>query len=230
MSSTGDVLPLTSGAPATDDQWKQWAVSVFGGNEARATAAAHAAALARSAGASSDELFAAARAAYDNPGPGATAAAIAGAHDAVIRPSGRRILAFILVGILVASVPAVIARVGSGGAVLVIGAAAVIFIVWYALSIRSNVRVNGATITVQGVLHRRVFQVLDVRQITVQPRATELGARNGPLRGQFLASFIGSDFSHLFELRQGAWTRTDIDKIGAALGVQVVDDSETSVT
>jgi hypothetical protein len=230
MSGTGDARPLSSADPASDDQWKQWALSVFGGNEARATAAAQAAASARSAGASSDDLFAAARAAYNNLGTGPSAVAIAGAHDAVIRPSGRRVLAFTLAGILIVGTAAVIARSGSGSVIPVIGAAVVIMGVWYGLSARSNVRVAGPTITVQGVLHRRVFERLDVRQITVQPRAKELGAPNGRLRGQFLASFVAGDFSHLFELRQGAWTRSDIDKIGAAIGVQVEDDAQASVT
>jgi hypothetical protein len=213
MSGTGDARPLSSADPASDDQWKQWALSVFGGNEARATAAAQAAASARSAGASSDDLFAAARAAYNNLGTGPSAVAIAGAHDAVIRPSGRRVLAFTLAGILIVGTAAVIARSGSGSVIPVIGAAVVIM-----------------GVTVQGVLHRRVFERLDVRQITVQPRAKELGAPNGRLRGQFLASFVAGDFSHLFELRQGAWTRSDIDKIGAAIGVQVEDDAQASVT
>ena len=38
-----------------------------------------------------------------------------------------------------------------------IGAAAVIMGVWYALSLRSSVRVLGPTVSVQGVLHRREF-------------------------------------------------------------------------
>jgi hypothetical protein len=50
------------------------------------------------------------------------------------------------------------------------------------------------------------------------------------MRGQFLASFVGDDFGHLFELRQGAWTRKDIDRIGSAIGVQVVDDAMPSIT
>jgi hypothetical protein len=228
MSSTGDALPITGPYPASDDQWKQWALSVFGGNDVRATAAAHAAALARSAGASSDDLFAAARAAYDNPGPAATSAAITGASDAVIRPSGRLVLGFALVGILVVGIPAVIVRSGTGSVIPVIGAAAVIMVVWFVLSARSNIRVDGATITVQGLLHRRAFNRLDVRQIAVQSRVNELGTPNPPMKG-FVAAFVAGDFSHLFELRQGAWTRSDIDKIGAALGVRVVDDSEPSV-
>jgi hypothetical protein len=50
------------------------------------------------------------------------------------------------------------------------------------------------------------------------------------MRGQFLASFVGEDFTHLFELRQGAWTRADVDRIGSAIGIQVIDDATPSVT
>ena len=235
MSTLRDSVPLAGADASTDAAWKQWALSVFGGNEARATAAARAAAAARSAGASSDALFAAARAAYDtadsplgtdvsSPPAGASATT-----DCVVRPSGRGILGVSLVVILVAGIGSVIVRSGTGSVVPVVGAAAVVMGVWFALSLRSSVRVSGPTVFVQGVLHRREFPRLRVRQITVQPRARQFGLVNSPLRGQFLASFVGDDFAHLFELRQGAWTRTDIDRIGSAIGVQVIDDSAPSI-
>jgi hypothetical protein len=237
VSTLGDSAPLASADASTDADWKQWALAVFGGNEARATAAAQAAAAARRAGATSDALFAAARAAYDTAGspswtdvslpPAGSGGATA---DCVVRPSGRGILGVSLVVILVAGIGSVIVRSGTGSVVPVVGAAAVIMGVWFALSLRSNVRVSGPTVSVQGVLHRREFPRLGVRQITVQPRARQLGLVNSPLRGQFLASFVGDDFAHLFELRQGAWTRTDIDRIGSAIGVQVIDDSAPSIT
>ena len=238
MSTAGDALPLAGTAPNTDAQWKQWAVAVFGGNEIRATAAAQAAAAARRAGASSDELFAAAREAYNTAtlpagavgGTSSSAAPRAASPDSVVRPSGRGILGVSLVGILVAGIGAVIVRTGVASVVPVIGVAAVVMAIWYALSLRSSVRIAGDSVYVQGVLHRREFRRLDVRQITVQPRSRQLGVINGPMRGQFLASFVGEDFRHLFELRQGAWTRADVDRIGAAIGVQVIDDATPSVT
>lgn len=58
VSTLGDSVPLASAEASTDAEWKQWALAVFGGNEARATAAAQAAAAARTAGATSDALFA----------------------------------------------------------------------------------------------------------------------------------------------------------------------------
>lgn len=237
MSTLGDSLPSASANAPTDAEWKQWALSVFGGNEARATAAAQAASAARRAGATSDALFAAARAAYDatgSPSPTDVALATPGSGgatpDRVVRPSGRGILGVSLVVILVAGIGSVIVRGGTDSVIPVVGAAAVIMGVWYALSLRSSVRVSGPTVSVQGVLHRREFPRLGIRQITVQPRAKQLGLVNSPLRGQFLASFVGNDFAHLFELRQGAWTRRDIDRIGSAIGVQVIDDSTPSVT
>jgi hypothetical protein len=238
MSTAGDGLPLAGLDPNTDAQWKQWALSVFGGNEVRATAAAQAAAAARRAGASSDELFAAAREAYNGAtlpasamsGTPSSAGLHADASDCIVRPSGRSILGLSLVGILIAGIGAVIVRSGVASVIPVIAFAAVVMAIWYALSLRSSVRIAGDSVSVQGVLHRRAFRRLDVRQITVQPRSRQLGVVNGPMRGQFLASFVGEDFTHLFELRQGAWTRADIDRIGSAIGVQVVDDAAPSVT
>jgi hypothetical protein len=243
VSTTGDALPITAAAgPATDDQWLQWALTVFGGNHARAAAAAAAAAEARQAGASSDDLFAAAQAAYNNPLAGA---APAGATETplvpeqvifkdptarVIRPTGRSALGLAVAGILLAGIIDVLARFHSSSIAPVILVLALVLGVWYALSLRSSIRIVGGTVAVQGMVHRRIFRRLDVRQITVQPRSRQLGVANGPLPGQFLASFVGSDFSHLFELRQGAWTRADIERIGAAIGVDVVDDTTPSVT
>ena len=237
MSTIGDSAPSASADASTDAEWKRWALAVFGGNEARATAAATAAAAARRAGATGDALFAAARAAYDTAGslsgldasvpPAGSGEA---STDCVVHPSGRGILVASLVVILIAGIGSVIVRSGTGSVVPVVGAAAVVMAAWYALSLRSTVRISGPTVFVQGVLHRREFPRLRVRQITVQPRARQLGLVNSPLRGQFLASFIGDDFSHLFELRQGAWTRADIDRIGSAIGVQVIDNSAPSIT
>jgi hypothetical protein len=238
MSTAGEGLPSAGLDPNTDAQWKQWALAVFGGNEIRATAAAQAAAAARRAGASSDELFAAAREAYDGAtlpvstrgGTPASAGVHPSAADCIVRPSGRSILGLSLVGILIAGIGAVIVRSGVASVIPVIAVAAVVMAIWYALSLRSSVRIAADSVYVQGVLHRRAFRRLDVRQITVQPRSRQLGVVNGPMRGQFLASFVGADFAHLFELRQGAWTRADIDRIGSAIGVQVVDDAAPSVT
>ncbi len=150
MSTLGDSVPLVSTDASTDADWKQWALSVFGGNEARATAAAQAAAAARRAGATNDALFAAARAAYDTAGsPTADVslppAGLGGATtDCVVRPSGRGILGVGLVVILVAGIGSVIVRSGTSSVVPVVGAAAVIMGVWFALSLRSSVRVLGA--------------------------------------------------------------------------------------
>jgi hypothetical protein len=229
---------LANPDPNSEDQWKRWALTVFGGNESRATAAAQAAAAARSSGASSDALFAAARDAYNNATIPASAAGVissatgphADAIDCAVRPSGRGALGLILLGILVVGIGAVILRSGTGSVVPVISFAAVVMAIWYALSLRSSVRIVGPSVVVQGVLHRREFRRLDVRQITVQPRSRQFGWVNGPMRGQFLASFVGDDFAHLFELRQGAWRRADIDRIGSAIGVQVIDDQTPSVT
>lgn len=235
--STADALPLGGVDAVTDDQWKQWALAVFDGNDARATAAALAAAAARRAGASSDDLFAAAQAAYNNVAslsdagrPMRPFAAPGDVPACLVRPSGRRTLGLTLIGILVAGTLAVVLRSATGDVVPVFAAAAVIMGVWYALSLRSSVRIVGDNVYVQGVLHRREFHRLDVRQITVQPRARQLGMINGPMRGQFIASFVGDDFAHLFELRQGAWTRGDIDRIGSAIGVRVIEDAMPSVT
>ena len=237
MSTTGDALPVGGAFPNSDEQWRQWALTVFGGNHARAAAAAAAAAAARSAGASSDDLFAAARAAYDDPPAASTGAALQPSMLAftdttarVVRPTGRNALGFSVAGILLVGIVDVFARLESTYVAPAILVAAVALGVWYALSCRCSVRVEGSGVTVQGMLHRRAFPRLDVRQLTVQPRSRQFGVSNGPLRGQFLASFAGDDFSHLFELRQGAWTRSDIDRIGAALGVDVVDDPTSSIT
>ncbi len=143
------------------------------------TAAAQAAAAARRAGASSDELFAAAREAYNTAtlpagvmgGTSLSAGPRADAADWVIRPSARGVLALCLVGILVVGIGAVIVRSGVASVVPVIGFAAVVMAIWYALSLRSSVRIAGDSVYVQGVLHRREFRRLDVRQITVQPRS-----------------------------------------------------------
>jgi hypothetical protein len=238
MSTVGDALPSGGPEENTDAQWKQWALAVFGGNDVRATAAAQAAAVARRAGASSDQLFASAREAYNTATLPETAigktASWAGPHtnaaDCIVRPSGRGILGLSLVGILVAGIGAVIVRSGIASVVPVIVVAAVVMAIWYGLSVRSSVRVAGDSVYVQGVLLRREFRRLDIRQITVQPRSRQLGMINGPMRGQFLASFVGEDFTHLFELRQGAWTRGDVDRIGSAIGVQVIDEATPSVT
>ncbi len=237
MSTTGDALPITAPVPTTDDQWLQWALTVFGGNHARASAAAAAAAEARKAGASSDALFAAAKAAYDNPLERAAPAPLVPEQVVfkdttarVIRPTGRSVLGLAVAAILLTGIIDVFARFESNYIAPVILVLALILGVWYALSLRSSIRVVGGTVAVQGVLHRRVLRRLDVRQITVQPRSRQGGVANGPLRGQFLACFVGDDFSHLFELRQGAWTRADIDRIGAAIGVDVVSDTTPSVT
>lgn len=237
MSTTGDALPITTAMPTTDDQWLQWALSVFGGNHARATAAAAAAAAARKSGASSDVLFAAAQAAYSKPLAGATAAPPVRAEVVfkdeaarVIRPTGRNALGLSVAAILLAGIIDVFARFHSSYVAPVILVVALVLGVWYALSLRTSVRVLGGTVAVQGMLFRRVFRRIDVRQVTIQPRSRQLGMANGPLRGQFLASLVGDDFSHLFELRQGAWTRSDIDRIGAAIGVDVVSDTTPSVT
>ncbi len=239
MSTVGDSLPLPVARATTEDEWKQWALAVFGGNQARATAAAQAAAAARNAGASSDELFAVARAAYENVGSLAgtdllpTSPAGSGGEVAActVRPSGREILGATLIGILATGIVALIVRSGINSILPVVPAAAAIMGGWYALSLRSSVSITRSSVCVQGVLHRREFRRLDVRQITVQPRSPLFGLfTNGPMRGQFLASFVGDDFGHLFELRQGAWTRTDIDRIGSAIGVQVVDDATPSIT
>jgi hypothetical protein len=146
------------------------------------------------------------------------------------QPRERLHLGITLIGILLVRIGAVLVRSGATSVVPVVGAAALIMGAWYALSLRSSVIIAGPTVRVQGVLHRREFRRLDIRQIAVQPRARQLGVINGPLRGQFLASFVGNDFAHLFELRQGAWTRTDIDRIGSAVGVLVVEDSTPSIT
>jgi hypothetical protein len=237
VSTSGDGLPVTTAVPTTDDQWLQWALSVFGGNHARAAAAAAAAAEARKAGASSDALFAAAQAAYNNPLAGAAAAPLVpeqvvfkDATARVVRPTGRSALGLSVAAVLLAGIVDVLARFHSDYVAPVILVLALVLGVWYALSARSSVRVLGGTVAVQGMLHRRLFRRIDVRQITVQPRARQGGMSNGPLRGQFLASFVGDDFSHLFELRQGAWTRSDIERIGAAIGVDVVSDTTPSVT
>lgn len=240
MSTTEDAFPLTATVPSTDDQWLQWALTVFGGNHARASAAAAAAAEARRAGASSDDLFAAAQAAYNNPLAGATPAPIVpervvfkDATARVIRPTGRSALGLTVAAILLAGIIDVFARFDSSYIAPAILVLALILGGWFALSLRTSVRIAGGTVAVQGLLHRRVFRRLDVRQITVEPRSRQWGQRglpNGPIRGQFLASLVGDDFSHLFELRQGAWTRADIDRIGAAIGVDVVNESTPSVT
>ena len=242
MSTTGDALPITAPVPTTDDQWVQWALTVFGGNHARASAAAAAAAEARRSGASSDDLFAAAQTAYNAPPPGMTAAVSTSAPLApeqvvfkdttarVIRPTGRNVLGLAVAAILLTGIVDVIARFQSNDIAPVILVLALVLGVWYALSLRSSVRVVGGTVAVQGMLHRRVFRRIDVRQVTVQPRSRQLGLPNGLIRGQFLVSFVSEDFSHLFELRQGAWTRADIDRIGAAIGVDVVINSNPSIT
>jgi hypothetical protein len=226
------------GAAASAEDWKKWALAVFGGNDVRASAAAAAAAASRAAGASNDELFAAAQAAYENAGssslgqpqPQSPSAMVSAPADCTVRPSGRGALGITLIGILLVGIVAVLVRSGANSVVPVVGAAALIMGAWYALSLRSSVMIAGPNVCVQGVLHRREFRRLDIRQIAVQPRARQLGIINGPLRGQFFASFLGNDFAHLFELRQGAWTRTDIDRIGSAIGVQVVEDSTPSIT
>jgi hypothetical protein len=239
VSTVGDPLPLPVASPTTEDEWRQWALAVFGGNQARATAAAQAAAAARNAGASGDELFAAARAAYENAGSlagtdlfrASPAGSVGEATDCIVRPSGRGTLGATLIGILAAGIVALIVRSGISSVLPVVPAAAVIMGAWYALSLRSSVSITRSSVCVQGVLHRREFRRLDVRQITVQPRSPLFGPfTNSPMRGQFLASFVGDDFGHLFELRQGAWTRRDIDRIGSAIGVQVVDDTTPSIT
>ncbi|MGA7988590.1 MAG: hypothetical protein WCB51_09355 [Candidatus Dormiibacterota bacterium] len=240
MSTTGAALPITTTVPTTDEQWLQWALTVFGGNHARATAAAAAAAEARRAGASSDALFAAAHAAYNKPLAAATAAPVmpakvmfkdAGAR--VIRPTGRSALGLTVAAILLAGIIDVFARFESNDIAPAILVLALVFGGWFALSLRSRVRIIGDTVAVQGMLHRRVFRRIDVRQITVQPRSRQWyqwGGPNGPVRGQFLVSFVDEDFAHPFELRQGAWTRADFDRIGAAIGVDVVIDSNPSIT
>jgi hypothetical protein len=237
VSTTGNAPPITTTVPTTDDQWLQWALSVFGRNHARAAAAAAAAAEARRAGASSDSLFAAAQAAYSNPPAGATAAPLVPEEVVfkdptarVIRPTGRNALGLAVAALLLAGIIDVLARFESNSIAPVILVLALVLGAWYALSLRSSIRVVGGTVAVQGMLHRRVFRRIDVRQITVQPRSRQVGMANGPLRGQFLVSFVGDDFSHLFELRQGAWTRSDIERIGAAIGVDVVNDTTPSVT
>jgi hypothetical protein len=240
VATTGDALPITETMPTTDDPWLQWALSVFGGNHVRASAAAAAAAQARGAGASSDDLFAAARAAYNNPPAAAVEArvetanvAFAATRDRVLRPTGRSTLGLSVATILLAGIVDVVARFHSEFIAPVILVLALVLGVWFALSLRSSVRIAGAQIVVQGFLQRRVLSRIDIRQITIQPRSHQvfqLVGRNGPMRGQFLASFVGDDFSPLFELRQGAWTRPDIEKIGAAIGVDVVDDSTPSIT
>lgn len=238
MSTAEDALPSGSPDPNTDAQWKQWALAVFGGNEIRAAAAAQAAAAARRAGASSDELFATAREAYNNAtlparaigGTSSPAGPHTDAADCVVRPSGRGILGLSLVVILVAGIGAVSVRSRTASVIPVIAFAAIVMAIWYALSLRSSVRIAGDSVYVQGVLHRREFRRLDVRQITVQPRSRQLGIINGLMRGQFLASFVAGDFAHLFELRQGGWTRADIDRIGSAIGVQVIDEVTPSIT
>jgi hypothetical protein len=237
VATTGDALPAPGALPYSEDQWRQWALTVFGGNHARASAAATAAAAARSAGASSDDLFAAARAAYNGPlatstvaAPMPSNAAFADTTAHVVRPTGRSALGLSVAGILVVGIADVIARLASSYVAPVILVAALALGAWYALSLRCSVRIIGLGVSVQGLLHRRAFRRQDVRQITVQPRSRQLGMRNSALRGQFLASFVGDDFSHLFELRQGAWTRHDIERIGAALGVDVVEDPTPSVT
>lgn len=237
MSTTRDALPATGDRPNSEDQWRQWALTVFGGNHARASAAATAAAAARRAGASNDDLFAAARAAYnDAPAISAVApatqsnVALADTAARVVRPTGRNGLGLSVAGILVVGIADVFARLASNVVAPVILVIALILGAWYALSLRCSVRIAGSAVSAQGPLHRRAFRRLDVRQITVQPRSRQLGMRNSALRGQFVASFVGSDSSHLFELRQGAWTHHDIERIGAALGVDVVDDTTPSVT
>ena len=235
MFTVGDSLPHAGAGAATEDEWKQWALVVFGGNEARATAAARAAAAARNTGASDDEVFAVARAAYDTlglrEGTDLSSASPAGARgdatNCIVRPSGRGVLGVKLIGALVAGIVALIARSELSAVVPAVPAAAVIYGAWYAVSLRSSVTISERTVCVQGGLRRREFGRLDVRQITVQPRSRMFGLfRNN----QFLASFVADDFAHLFELRQGAWTRTDIDRIGTAIGVQVVDDLTPSIT
>jgi hypothetical protein len=237
VATTEDALPIAGTTPNTDDQWMQWALSVFGGNHARAAAAAAAAAAARGAGASGDDLFAAAQAAYNNPPAAAIAArvvntdvAFAATPDRVLRPTGRSSLGLAVAALLLAGIVDVVARFQSETVAPVILVLALVLGVWFALCLRSSVRIAGAQVVVQGVLHRRVLQRIDIRQIAVQPRARQFSMSNSALRGQFLASFVGDDFSHLFELRQGAWSRADIERMGAAIGVDVVDDSTPSVT
>jgi hypothetical protein len=222
--------------PTTDDQWLQWALSVFGGNHARASAAAAAAAEARRAGASSDVLFAAARAAYTDPLAGAAAAPPVPAQVVfkdttarVIRPTGRSVLGLTVAAILIAGIVDVFARFQSSYVAPVILGLALVLGIWYALSLRCSVRVVGATVAVQGALHRQGFRRMDIRQITVRPRISRFGMSNDPIRGQFLASLTGENFAHLADLSQRPWTRADIARIAAAIGVDVVNETTPAI-
>ena len=210
---------------ASPERWQEWALAVFGGNQARAAAAARAARTAKIAGASADSVFAAARAAYDAEQPEAEGPAnrAGAATNVVLRPSGRR--AFTIATLTTASsgVFGLVIRYGNNSFWFWMPATVLVVASWY-LALRSRVRIAGDRAIVQGLLRKREFSRLAVRQITVQPWNPSWYLSDPADNGKWTARFVANDFSTLFELRQGAWTRADIDAIGSAIGVRVVDD------
>jgi len=222
--------------PGSEDQWTEWALVVLGGNLSRAAAAGRAAVAAQSAGASADEAFAAAKSAY---AAAHEPADLEGGRDAspraihldeapsVLRPSGARRLGLSLLGALALGVLLSIAKYGTDGALPATVIAGGVFGVWYLLCLRPSVRVAGSSVTVQGPITRRELRRLDVRTIVVQPSTPWWNLAGGAGR-QFIASIVGEDSSTLFVLRQGAWTRADIDRVGAAIGVRVAESLEPS--
>ena len=206
-------------SPASEAQWKEWALTVFGGNELRATAAARAAMRSRERGHTPNETFIAAKTAYEQAKfePGAAVGA-----PTVVAPSGGRVLRHSLTAAVLAGVIASVLRFGVKGLFLTIVAAIGCVATLYALSMRCKVIVQGQTVRIRGRFIQKTVSRLDVRQITVQPWTPWWGFQGwAGANRRFVALVIGNDERTLATMRLGAWTRSDIDRVGELVGVRV---------
>lgn len=216
--------PLTA---ATEEQWRQLALTTFGGNTLRAAAAARAAIHAQASGASADDAFTAASRAYAAPLTENNLGVLTKDHapavgGVVIRPSGGRALAATLASAIIAGAFTYIVRFRNSTLfVSLLAVCIIVYTVWLGVSLRASVLVQGESVTLRGLTRNTTLRRGDIDRIVVVHDTGQWLHRRRP---SFTVWLFGSE-STLAQIRQGAWTRPDVARLGASIGVRVEDEN-----
>jgi hypothetical protein len=203
----------------SEEQWTEWALALFGGNIARAEAAARAAMHAEAMGLPSEAVVTAARDAYLSDSSALTPN---GGPAITIHPSGSRVLGLPLIAAATLGIIACFIRFGSDGLALSAVITALIGLGVWVLAMRAKVTLSGNALIVRSWIRQRELQASAINEIAMSSWNPwwALPGVLGASRMGWVAAFTGIDASALLEIHEGAWTRGDIQRIASELGVR----------